>query len=188
MLTTFLKPSEIKQPDVRPFFDMSNETTLEVVGSRVELFSNEIMRSKVDDLSETLAAGIDAGEDFRKLATRVMGVYEGILDKGWQARRIARTETMYALNAGTFEGYKQSQAVEDKIWVATRDQRVRGADPGDEFNHLAADGQRKKLDEPFEVSGERLMFPGDQSLGATAGNVINERCTFRHKVKRRSKS
>lgn len=56
-----------------------------------------------------------------------------------------------------------------KEWRAVLDSRTR-------FAHLEADGQIKKIDEPFEVGNELLMYPSDSSLGASAGNTINCRC------------
>jgi hypothetical protein len=32
------------------------------------------------------------------------------------------------------------------------------------------------VNEPFTVGGEQLMYPGDDSLGASPGNVINCQC------------
>ena len=59
-----------------------------------------------------------------------------------------------------------------EIWLTQGDSIVRtGA-----FNHLAADFQKKE-NGSFTVSGEKLKFPGDRSLGASAGNVINCRCS-----------
>lgn len=43
--------------------------------------------------------------------------------------------------------------------------------------HAAANGQRVLVADPFMVDGELLMYPGDWSLGASAGNVINCRCS-----------
>lgn len=60
-----------------------------------------------------------------------------------------------------------------KIWRSQGDSRVRTG----LFNHLAADGQRVPVSEPFTVSGESLMWPGDTSYGASVGNVINCRCS-----------
>jgi hypothetical protein len=57
-----------------------------------------------------------------------------------------------------------------KQWVSQGDSRVRLA-------HLDADSNTVPVDEPFRVGGELLMFPGDTSLGATPGNVINCRCS-----------
>lgn len=57
-------------------------------------------------------------------------------------RNIARTELNRAGNWGRYTGWKQSRVVDEKEFVATLDDRVR---PG----HLAADGERVPIDEPF---------------------------------------
>lgn len=57
-----------------------------------------------------------------------------------------------------------------KDWNAFLDGKTR------EF-HAMAHGQRKPLNTPFEVGGERLMYPGDTSLGASLWNIIRCRCT-----------
>jgi len=57
-----------------------------------------------------------------------------------------------------------------KEWVTVGDERVREA-------HVLADSQTMTLNAPFQVGGELLRWPGDTSLGATAGNVINCRCS-----------
>lgn len=57
-----------------------------------------------------------------------------------------------------------------KVWTAILDDRVRDA-------HAIADGQKRDIGEPFEVNGELLRHPGDTSLGASASNVINCRCS-----------
>ena len=82
---------------------------------------------------------------------------------------IARDQTLRASNAGNFALYQQ-WGVDEKEWLATLDGRVRDA-------HAAADGQVVPMDEPFDVGGELMMYPGDSSLGASLGNVIQCRCT-----------
>jgi len=57
-----------------------------------------------------------------------------------------------------------------KEWVTVGDERVRAA-------HAAADAQVRRVEELFKVGGQQLRFPGDTSFGATAGNVINCRCS-----------
>jgi hypothetical protein len=57
-----------------------------------------------------------------------------------------------------------------KQWSAILDDRVR------DF-HAAADGQIRAITATFDVNGEKLMFPGDDSLGASASNIINCRCS-----------
>jgi len=57
-----------------------------------------------------------------------------------------------------------------KEWVTVGDERVRPA-------HAAADAQVVPVESLFNVGGQQLRFPGDTSFGATAGNVINCRCS-----------
>ena len=73
-------------------------------------------------------------------------------------------------NYALLETAKETGVVTGKEWVSGSDDRVRDG----EFDHLEADGQQVLLNEPFIVSGEELMFPGDPS--GSAGNVINCRC------------
>jgi len=60
----------------------------------------------------------------------------------------------------------------NKEWVTMRDERVRRSP----FFHTRADQQVRPINVPFSVGGEQLRFPGDTSLGASIGNVINCRC------------
>jgi hypothetical protein len=92
-----------------------------------------------------------------------------------RAKAIARTESLNALRAGRDEGVKQAieQGAADgvrKRWSTSGDERVRE-------DHVAMDGVEADLDEPFELpDGSLMMHPGDSSLGADAGQVINCRC------------
>ena len=84
---------------------------------------------------------------------------------------IARTECHSAVSAGSFETAKQSAAVRYKDWLFINDDRVRD---NIDFDHTNV--QRVEKEQPFIVSGEQMMFPGDSSLGASAGNIIMCRC------------
>jgi uncharacterized protein with gpF-like domain len=57
----------------------------------------------------------------------------------------------------------------DKTWITMGDSDVRPA-------HAKANGQKKRISEPYIVGGELLKFPGDTSLNASLGNIINCRC------------
>lgn len=94
----------------------------------------------------------------------------------YRARRIARTETISAMNAATLEGWRQSEVIGGKEWVCACDKVSR------EW-HKNADGQQVPLEEPFIVGGEKLMHPGDSSMGASAKNVIHCRCTMKSVLK-----
>ena len=87
----------------------------------------------------------------------------------WQTRseRIARTESTGAYNAGAEDAYRREGAGVH-MWVATADDRTRE-------EHLDAHGQCVPLNDPFNVGGSQLQFPGDPS--GPADLIINCRCT-----------
>jgi hypothetical protein len=66
----------------------------------------------------------------------------------------------------------------DKVWISALDERTRQG----KFNHLEMNQKRVPLDKPFNVSGEKLMFPGDPK--GSAGNVVNCRCSVAQVVRR----
>lgn len=88
---------------------------------------------------------------------------------------IARTEVHHSSEAGSYLAAKGAELPMTKEWVTTRDGRERS-------EHASVDGQKRDLDEPFEVAGEELLYPGDSSLGASAGNTIQCRCTIVYSV------
>ncbi len=62
-----------------------------------------------------------------------------------------------------------------EVWITMGDSKVRDGSQS-RFNHLSADFQEKK-NGVFTVSNELLRFPSDRSLGASAGNTTNCRCS-----------
>jgi uncharacterized protein with gpF-like domain len=84
-----------------------------------------------------------------------------------RARRIASHEANVIHNYKRHLQLSKTQATH--TWDATLDEKTRP-------HHYEADGQTVMIDEPFIVAGEKLMFPGDDSLGATAKNLLNCRC------------
>lgn len=89
-----------------------------------------------------------------------------------RAEVIARTEIIGAGHAGQYNSDKQSGIVIAKTWLQTLDSRTRDA-------HNEAGGQTVAFDDPFVVGGEKMLFPSDYSLGATAKNIIQCRCFYR---------
>lgn len=65
-----------------------------------------------------------------------------------------------------------------KTWRSQGDSRVRVGD----FDHLFADGQQVTGADPFIVSSEELLWPGDSSRGASLGNVISCRCSAEYET------
>lgn len=85
----------------------------------------------------------------------------------YRAERVARTEVISCNNAAAQDTYKENE-VEGHEWLSTSDDRTRD-------DHAEADGQVRPINEPFDVGGEQLMYPGDPS--GSAENVIQCRCT-----------
>jgi SPP1 gp7 family putative phage head morphogenesis protein len=119
-----------------------------------------------EQIQRQLDEGMAAGESKGELSARIRAEFNTI-NKG-RADVIAQTETGGAYSFARNEGMKDT-GVRLKRWLASPDDSTR-------MEHAIADGQTVRVDKPFEVGGEKLMFPGDSSLGASPGNTINCRC------------
>ncbi len=133
------------------------------------------------DINRSLRRSILTGENNFQSARRIDKILGIKKNLGYMNRSdvIARTETnrMFSIARQA----KDEQVVEQvpnmkKQWLTAGDSRVRPSGPYARllFNHRRANGQIKKVDEPFNVSGERLMFPRDP-IGSPE-NVVNCRC------------
>jgi hypothetical protein len=81
---------------------------------------------------------------------------------------IARTESIRSAN-GAQQGLYKEWGVPKKEWVATLDP------PRARENHMEMNGTVVDADEPFDVQGVKMMFPGDPD--APIGETANCRCT-----------
>lgn len=82
------------------------------------------------------------------------------------AERAKQIEASTVVQAGLVIGGVALATNMEKRWDAVLDERTR-------LSHALADGQIKRVGEPFIVQSEFLLHPSDTSLGATPGNVIN---------------
>lgn len=121
-----------------------------------------------------LREGLDAGDTLAEVAEAITEAYGVMAD--YRAERIARTEVLTASNYGGQEAARATGIPLVKEWISTRDDRTRGQVATDEFDHYGMDTQQRALNDPYDVSGEPMLCPGDSSLGASAGNIINCRC------------
>ena len=116
-------------------------------------------------IRKAIREGMEAGETTAKIAKRIQAA--GSFDSKRRALVIARTETHSASVHAMDRAMKATRIEMWKIWVAAKDTRTRAA-------HRAANGQKRLLTEPFDVGGEKLMYPGDPS--GSPGLVIQCRC------------
>lgn len=116
-----------------------------------------------------LTQGILQGDSIDKIANRLKAVAK-MSDSA--AVRNARTMTTSAENGGRMAVYEEAQdmGIElEKTWVATLDDRTRDA-------HIELDGVTIPIDQPFENSIGKIMYPADPE--ADDENVYNCRCTL----------
>ncbi len=96
---------------------------------------------------------------------------------------IARTESINALRAGQHESLMQAADKGDgerndvkRYWDASGDKRTR-------LDHLIMEDQERIGDMPFTFpDGSQARFPGDNSLGAPAKQLIQCRCRERIEI------
>ena len=99
---------------------------------------------------------------------------QGQMNKA-HAMRIARTEVVRASNEGAFEGADATGLDLKKVWISASDARTRTLADGD-FDHDIMNGEKVDMNEPFNVNGDLLQYPGDPD--GEPGNTINCRCTL----------
>jgi len=118
-------------------------------------------------LNKIISDGVNNGlsnEDIAKSITK-----NSAITQEWRAMRIARTEVHSASTKATDDTVKGFDLLTIREWSASMDERTRET-------HAAADGQQVNEEEPFNVGGADLMFPGDPN--GPAGEIINCRCVL----------
>jgi len=130
---------------------------------RITDYTRELIRKEIEQ-------GLEKNLTKEKIARNITKVTQGTISK-IRALRIARTETTHA-NSKSTEILSNAIPFEQvKIWIPRIDGRER-PEHGAMLN-------KKPIpkNQPFIVGGESLMYPGDSSLGASAGNLVNCRCS-----------
>lgn len=140
-----------------------------------EIAEGKAERWNLQTFNSVMMQGIVQGESVEKLATRVS---TELSSRNYAASvRYARTAMTSAQNTGRYEGYRRAQSlgVQLKIeWSATLDQRTR-------HDHRMLHGQRREIDEPFEVDGIKILYPAQSGPGTSdipQSMIWNCRCTL----------
>lgn len=151
---------------------------------RSELFTGPVQKTTRDQVMTALdeivdpdALTIDGG--IEEMASELEDELEGLTES--RALTIARTEVVSGSNYATQAAAEKHSADTGvsmvKEWIATLDSRVRRP-PESIYNHREPDEQTVPMDSFFVVSGEKMQFPGDVTMGASPGNTINCRCSM----------
>lgn len=150
----------VEQPDLMPYYPAER-----AVKRKIDLAYGK------RQITSVVTSGILQGQSINQMARHLM---DNVTDMNrTSAVRAARTAITEAENAGrqaARDELESKGAILGKRWMATHDSRTR-------HYHAEADGQTVPNGEPFEVGGEKLMFPGDGSMGASGWNLYNCRCS-----------
>ncbi len=159
--------------------DLEDRWQLEVLSF---LEANALDRHKTDQIFTTTRETArkfvaDAVAEGKSIDDIARGLEQHLATEArFRAVRIARTEIIAASNLGSQKAALATGLPLIRRWLATQDDVVRD-------EHSAADGQMVKgATALYSVGGEQLLYPGDISNGASAGNVINCRCTETYEV------
>jgi HK97 family phage portal protein len=156
-----------KDTDIRFAFDVDDESAdivsyIENQGLKKAKGINKITGNLITaELVDARNSGLGAKETADKVRS-VSGFARG------RAEKIARTETIGALNFGSLQSSKQSEIVKSKKWLAALDEVTRET-------HEEANGQIVGLDEEFIVGFDSMLTP---CTGNLAEENVNCRCTI----------
>ena len=156
--------AQIAQFNLGIAFDIGQPLAASWVEDRLVFWADRVNDQTAKLLMTELREANELGESVFEISERVRKIET--FNTKVRSDRIARTEMVSAQNEGHLQAYDQAE-VEGKQWLTAGDERVRP-------DHMAADGQVRRVREEFDVGGEKLPAPGQ---GGSAGNVINCRCT-----------
>lgn len=157
------------RPDERAVANLAAVSLSDLKG-----FTSEMSKKIVRDIVEADKKG--AG--ITKFSEIIQQHYNGI--GAVRAETIARTVSTQAYNEAAWTRTREYAPY--KGWISAKDSRTRAS-------HLMMNGVIVEVDEAFEVPAFmaskntrieacRMMYPGDSSLGAPKGQIIQCRCTL----------
>lgn len=155
-------------------FDAYDEGVRDWIEYMVGRNIKNISQTTRDRIKRETGIGFDNGEDSQQIAARLQGLYKHMEES--RAMTIARTEIGSAMNAGSHFAIEQTGLKYDRVWLSSLDDRTRES-------HEDMDGEVAEGDEPFDVNGSEMMFPGDSSMGADELEIINCRCVETYEVR-----
>lgn len=149
--------------EVKAKQDALQARTAEFVNKWAPKRALAVSKSTERRINREIAKGVEEGLSENDVAKKIAKAVGGVP----RARTIARTEMHAASQDAAMEAVKEMGINVTKEWIATNDDRTRP-------DHAEADGQDRKMSEPFDVGGEKLDFPGDPS--GDESQTINCRC------------
>lgn len=154
------EPQIIRQEDVGLF--RTNPQIEDSLRYNTFQASDTTLARVTQNITNNLADSYHEGLGIRDAGRRITKEFAGL--KGWESRRIARTEINSAQNEGAFSAYGEL-GVEYQMWWTGNDNRVRDS-------HRPLHGHIVAVGNTFSNG---LLYPGDKS--GPIKEWINCRCT-----------
>ncbi|GAJ24835.1 unnamed protein product, partial [marine sediment metagenome] len=151
-------------------FDVYNPEVTETLVAQTTRFPAGVVGTSEEIIRKEIANGLELGESIDKLRKRVTGRLGPTYIKN-RAEMIARSETIYASNAGAELGYMQSGVVEGKKWLTAVDERTCNL-------CLDMDGRTAILGSTFDIESlkEDYGWKFDYSEGEMPFPPLHPRC------------
>jgi HK97 family phage portal protein len=141
-------------------FFLSDPRVAEYVGTRTTEYATIVNQTTKERIDKLLKRGAAENLTMNQLGSSIESYFKS--QTAFRAARIARTEVVSGTNYGRFRSMKQSDRVENHMWVSQRDGLVRDT-------HTGVDGEVVKVGNAFNVPPG---YMGDASYPSD----INERC------------
>ena len=146
-------------------FNVTDPYVKKFISNQSINFSKKVNETTEIQIKEAIAKGIENNATTGDIAAAIDGIFDTATTS--RAKMIAETEVTKATNGSRGLAWDTSPDVTGKEWITLLDGNERD-------DHNAADGQKVGKNQPFEVGGEYLEYPGDPA--GSAANVINCRC------------
>ena len=164
---TYQKVSQAISTEETPFeFNKTNRWVQKYIKDKAIKWSKEITDTTEGMVKRQLLRGYESGTSTYDIAKNMKN---NIGFSFSRAEKIARTEVFSSGNYIDYLAFNQNKNVIGYKWCSMGDKRVRST-------HARANGQFRKKGEPFNIGGSKLLYPGDNSLGASAKEVVCCRC------------
>lgn len=151
------------------FIKFVSDYLLKSGGEKIVSITDTLAKSVLSVIKEAQSAGLTQS----KMAKLVQETVNKPNFYRWQAMRIARTESLFAMNSAKVESFESNSYEVNKVWIQGGSRHPRA-------DHSIMDGVEVGSEEPFNLpNGEQCMFPGDSSLSAS--QVINCSCSIQYK-------
>lgn len=155
--------------EINTFLSTEAGATIVAIGNTSKAILQNLLKNITPEIIEL---GIGTGAAQTMLRDQIKSAWHKA--RYYRTERIVRTEVGKAANWGSITGVRSVGVKQDKHWVSAFSSNTR---PGHAIS------QTVDLEEPFEVDGEQMDYPLDDSYGASAANIINCKCAVAYSNK-----